>query len=187
MDDFREEDSALFEGRGGPESQTFPADEFVRNPYDEAAFPPDEDAPGDSFPSLFLPAGADSLTEASARHVFQDLQALVERCLETHTTPADAVSMVHEFYERKIRPAFEEAPPWSRRSIYAYIYRGHERQAEQAIASVNATIEFLRTQTAVKSEGGVVKVHAENVKLLLAATKVHASLVDAKRKRDANR
>jgi len=51
---------------------------------------------------------------------------------------------------------------------------------------VNATIEFLRTQTALKRDG-VVKVNAENVKLLLAATKVHAALIDAKRKRDASR
>jgi len=125
MDDLREEDASLF----GPETQSFPADEPARNPFDEPAYPED-DEPGVSFPSIFMASDA-GLTGATVAHVFDEVKKLIDRCLDTDTLPVDTVNMVHEFYEDRIRRGIEGMPPWSRRSIYNYIYKGHERQADQ--------------------------------------------------------
>ena len=183
---------------GGDQQQHFPAAELdtsvpCRNPLDPAPYPEAEiDAGGDeSFPSLFLPVvdGAsggkdESMADAELRHSWHQLQGLIAKCLDTDSTPADTVEMVHTFYTERIRANFTDAPEWSRKSIYQHIYRNYERQAAEAIHAVNHTMEFLRTQMAVKREDGTVKINAENVKLFLAATKAHASLVDAKRKRE---
>jgi hypothetical protein len=157
-----------------------------RNPLDPAPYPEEEDQ-GVCFPSLFLPAraaGECGLVGEEKRHSWDRLRALIDRCLETDSSPADTVDMVHSFYEERIRPTFPDAPEWSKRSIYAYVFSPPERQAAEAIHAVNHAMEFLRTQLASRKDDGTVKVNAENVKLFLAATKVHASLVDAKRKRE---
>jgi lipoprotein-anchoring transpeptidase ErfK/SrfK len=92
--------------------------------------------------------------------------------------------MVFSFYNDHIKSNFSDAPNWSHKSIYQYIFRNYDRQAAEAIHAVNHTIEFLRQQLGSRKESGKVRVQSENVKLLLAATKVHASLLDAKRKRE---
>jgi len=91
---------------------------------------------------------------------------------------------VYEFYNTHILANFTDAEEWTRRSIYHYIYRDYDRQAEEAIHGVNHTIEFLRSQLATKREDGTVKINPESTKLFLTAVKVHSQLVDAKRKRD---
>jgi len=156
-----------------------------RHPLDPAPYPEEEEA-GVSFPSLFLPSRrvGNGMVEEELTHSWDRLQALIARCVETDSAPSDVVDEVHAFYEEHIRPAFREAPEWTKRSIYAYIFVNPERQAAEAIHAVNHAVEFLRTQLATRKTDGTVKVNAENVKLFLAATKTHAQLVDAKRKRE---
>jgi hypothetical protein len=158
-----------------------------RHPLDPSPYPEAEmDSEDASFPSLFLPCdSADGgMAEEELKHSWERLQSLITRCLETDSSPGDTVDMVHTFYEDHIKTTFHEAPNWSKKSIYQYIFHNNDRQAAEAIHAVNHTIEFLRTQLATRRENGSVKVHAENVKLFLAATKTHANLVDAKRKRE---
>jgi len=170
----------------------FPAQDLdsgvpCRNPLDPAPYP-ESDGVDVSFPSLFLPAAdtgrEDGMAEAELKHSWHRLQTLISRCLETDSSPADTVDMVHAFYSEHIKASFSDAPDWTKKSIYQYIFRNYDRQAAEAIHAVNHTIEFLRTQLASRKDAGKVKLNAENVKLLLAATKVHSSLIDAKRKRD---
>jgi hypothetical protein len=91
--------------------------------------------------------------------------------------------MVFHFYESQIRAEYSDAPPWSKRSIYNYIYSIGERQADQGIAAIYNTIELLRSTVATKNvDTGEVQANAENVKLLLSAVKAHASLIDLKKR-----
>lgn len=177
---------------GGPDVH-FPAADLdpsvpCRNPLDPAPYPEHErDAMDDvCFPSLFVAVneGNGGLAEAELKHSWSRLQALIRTCLETDSMPADTVNMVHQFYEENVRASFTDAPEWSRKSIYQYVYKDTERQAAEAIQGVNYTMEFLRSQLATRREDGTVKLNSENVKLYLAAAKVHSSLVDAKRKRE---
>lgn len=159
-----------------------------RNPKDPAPYPEDEGSEGASFPSLFMPVldnkPASGLADAELKHSWQRLQVLVNKCLDTGSTPADTVDMVHEFYEQHVCTQFAEAPKWSRKSIYRFVYRDFDRQAAEAINGVNSTVEFLRSQLATRQDDGGVRINSENVKLFLSAVKVHATLVDAKRKRE---
>jgi hypothetical protein len=179
-------------GSGPGETRHFPAADLentqpCRNPLDPAPYPEEEAATedsGPSFPSLFLPADGGSLADQEMKHSWQRLEALITKCLDTGSTPADTVDMVHAFYCEHIKSEFTDAPDWSKRSIYQHIYRDFDRQATEAIQAVNNAMEFLRAQMAVRREDGTVKLNADNVKLFLAATKTHAGLLDAKRKRE---
>ena len=183
-------------GSDGPAQQHFPAAELdpsvpCRNPMDPHPYPESEllDTESISFPSLFLPVeSADSkdgnMAHAELKDSWNKLQVLVRECLETQSPQADTVDMVYQFYNEHIRSSFTDAGEWSKKSIYFYIYSDHDRQAAEAINGVNATMEFLRSQLATRKEDGSIKVNAENVKLFLASTKVHAGLLDAKRKRE---
>lgn len=170
-----------------------PTSEPCRNPFDPAPYEPaaaaDEDEPPtSSFPSIFLPVAdgpGTSMADAELKHTWHRMQALIAKCLETDSTPADTVDMVHEFYTKHILSQFADAGEWTKRSIYEYVYRSPERQCVEVIQAVNHTMEFLRSQMASRSENGKVKVNSEHVKLFLASAKVHASLVDAKRKRES--
>lgn len=161
--------------------------EPMRNPLDQAPYPEslDEDE-GDCFPSIFQAINDkdSSLAAEELRHMWTRLQILIDRALESKSTPADVVNMTYDYYEKYIRSEFDSAPAWSKKSIYRYIYSDHLRQATENIAAVYSTIEFLRTQTAVKTHSGQIRTNPENIKLLLASTKVHATLLDLKRKRD---
>jgi hypothetical protein len=179
-----------------PESMHFPAAELdtavpCRHPLDPPPYPEEEvEQPDDgSFPSIFQPAatgvgGDGDLADAELKHSWDRVQALITKCLETDSTPADTVEMVHTFYNEQIRTQFTEAPEWTRKSIYGYIYRNYDRQAAEAIHATHHAMEFLRTQMATKRDDGAVKINTEAVKLFLASAKVHAGLLDAKRKRE---
>jgi hypothetical protein len=138
-----------------------------------------------SFPSIFLPdTSLDGLGREQIQHAWTRMQNLIANAIETHTIPKDLVDMVFHFYESQIRSEYSDAPPWSKRSIYNYIYSVGERQADQGIAAIYNTIELLRSTVATKNiDTGEVQANAENVKLLLSAVKAHASLIDLKKKR----
>jgi hypothetical protein len=139
-----------------------------------------------SFPSIFLPdTGApDGLGREQLQHAWTRLQHMIATALETHTVPKDLVNMVHNFYEDQIRSEYADAPPWSKRSIYTYLFSVNERQADQGIAAIYNTIELLRSTVATRNlDTGEIQPNAEHVKLLLSAVKTHASLIDQKKKR----
>ena len=133
------------------EERHFPAAELdssepCRNPLDPSPYP-DGDEEGVSFPSIFLPASegcSSEMANAELRHSWERLQALIAKCLQTDSTPGDTVAMVFEFYNTHIRSNFLDAGEWSKRSIYNYVFRDGERQANEAIQGVNHTMEFLR-------------------------------------------
>lgn len=175
---------------GGVPDQQFPADAGVpcRNPFDPAPYPEEQvNDPGPNFPSLFMAKDVEhTLTGEELAHVWKNLNSLISRSLETKSTPGDVVNMVKKFYDEKVRAEFDEAPDWSEFQIHNYIFVDQYRQADDNISAVQKTIDLLRSQLAVRTDD-VVKVNTESVKLLLSCVKTHASLVDAKRKRDANR
>lgn len=142
-----------------------------------------------SFPSIFVPDDSDqSITQSELQHVWTRLNTLIQRALDTNSTPGDVVNMVSTFYEENVRAHFSDAPVWLEKDIYAYIYGDSFRQADAALESVNKTVEFLRNNLAEKNlKDGSVAPNEQNIKLLLSAVKTHAFLVDAKRKRDRER
>ena len=193
------DDDAEDDDPHGPESTHFPAGDLdtampCRHPLDPPPYPESEvEVPDEgSFPSIFQPAAtggpvhAGDMADAELRHSWENVQKLITKCLETESTPADTVEMVYTFYNEKIRTQLTEAeaPEWTRKSIYSYIYRNYDRQAAEAIHATHQTMEFLRTQLATRRDDGAVKYNSEAVKLFLASAKVHAGLLDAKRKRE---
>jgi len=154
---------------------------------DPAPYPSDE-TEGASFPSLFLPVFVGSkrtFSDMELEHTWEELEKFVKKCLASNTLPGDIVDSVLKYYDDKVKAIFPAAPDWSKKSIYRYIYKDHERQANEAIHGVNNAMEFLRSQLGTRRQDGTVHVNSENVKLFLAASKVHATLVDAKKKRDS--
>jgi len=166
-------------------------------PNDPEPFPSHQlnDATAQSFPSIFTPAGDahggggdDSITNEELQHIWHRLNSLIRRALETQSQPRDVVEMVKEFYETNVRANFADAPEWLERDIYSYIYSDLYRQADAGLEAVNKTIEFLRTQVAVKNPvDDTIQPSSENIRLLLHAVKTHSQLVDLKRKRDKER
>jgi hypothetical protein len=176
--------------QAGPMLNTKPC----RAPLDAEPFTDDaEDDEGGggvgdvSFPSIFLPdSSLEGLGREQVQHAWTRLQNMIANAIETNTVPKDLVDMVHHFYESQIRTEYSDAPPWSKRSIYTYIYSVGERQADQGIAAIYNTIELLRSTVANKNlDTGEIQANPENVKLLLSAVKTHASLIDLKKKRTA--
>jgi len=175
---------------GAPKEAPDPK-EPCRMPNDPAPFPQEQlfNGQSESFPSIFLPDDTDqSITKSELTHVWHRLNALIQKALDTNSTPKDVVQMVSAFYEDNVRNVFSDAPVWIERDIYNYIYGDTYRQADEALESVNKTIEFLRNNLAERNlKDGSVAPNEANVKLLLAAVKTHSYLVDAKRKRDRER
>jgi len=152
-------------------------------PFDQRQHLSNEDAV--NFPSIFLPDENDtSITKSELSHVWERLNALIQKALDTNSTPKDTVKMVSEFYEANVRAHFSDAPVWLDRDIYNYIYGDSARQADAALDAVNKTVEFLRNNLAEKGKDEKIQPNENNIKLLLAAVKTHSFLVDAKRKRD---
>lgn len=83
-----------------------------RNPLDPPPYPEGEGGADEdvSFPSLFLAATGSELADAELKHSWHRLQALIAKCLETDSTPADTVDMVHEFYTQHIQVRGASAP-----------------------------------------------------------------------------
>lgn len=158
-----------------------------RAPLDAAPFSDEDESDEEdiSFPSIFLPdTAADSLGREQVQHAWTRLQHLIANALDTNTVPKDLVAMVYNFYEQQIRTEYADAPRWSKRSIYKYVYSVGERQADQGIAAVYSAIELLRNTVASKNlDSGEIQANGENVKLLLSAVKTHASLIDLRKKR----
>lgn len=161
----------------------------VRNPFDAASFPADEVAAGgDSFPELFEPDSvAEGATGEELRHIWGFLEKLISQELQKNTTPKTIVNMVDQFYRVNISEKIADAPPWSRYHIYRYIFAKPPRQGDDNIATLQSLIELLRASLAVETEEGQILPSAENVKMLLSAIKVHAYLLEMKRRREGFR
>lgn len=115
------------------------------------------------------------------------MHALIDRYLNNNTSMTDLVAAVYEFYNSQIR-AMHDYGEWTKKSIYRYIMHysssSEDRQASESIKIVWASIELLRAQVAVRDDAtSKVTPDLRIVKALGDAIKLHASLVDARRKR----
>ena len=168
-----------------------------RAPNDTEPYPLEEEAeaadPG--FFALFSPEGVDvstltDLCEIELHEGVRRLKALIDLHIGKGMSTRDLVNLVSEFYETQVRPICAQAPEWSKRSIANHIMMrdgvlAHERQAKDVVNAVYSALSLVRNHVATKNEiTGKINVHGENIKLLLALSKCHASLVDGCTKRD---
>lgn len=154
-----------------------PAGEPCRNPLDPCPYEDDEDAeaPG----GLWAAAPNDALARAKQKHMWDDIESLVERSLASNTSVADTVALVDEHY----RKHSGGGRPWGRKSIYNYVTSTPERQANYAVDVTWKLVEFLREHVATRQDDQV----APNLgvaRMLLTAAKTHHTLADARRKRE---
>lgn len=170
-----------------------------RAPQDDEDF---EDELVNDFPSIFIVddgndgggAGGGGMMDGidlgreDLRHSWSRLNQLIDENLAAGMAVKAIVDLVYQFYERCVRTAFADAPAWPRESIAKYILRyspqARDRQADVAIDSVFATINLLRNNVGVRNrETGHIRPNDSVIKTLLSAVKTHASLVDARAKR----
>ena len=170
-----------------------------RAPQDDEDF---EDELVNDFPSIFIVddgndgggAGGSGMMDGidlgreDLRHSWSRLNQLIDENLAAGMAVKAIVDLVYQFYERCVRTAFADAPAWPRESIAKYILRyspqARDRQADVAIDSVFATINLLRNNVGVRNrETGLIRPNDSVIKTLLSAVKTHASLVDARAKR----
>ena len=118
------------------------------------------------------------------------MHALVDRHLGNNTSMKDLVEAVHSFYENRIRSNYDYGA-WSKKSIYNYVMHysanSEDRQSAEAIRLVWASIELMREHIAVRDDAtGKVTPDLRMMKGMQDVVKLHAALVDAKRKRPKN-
>ena len=164
----------------------------VRAPADEQPYGDDDDT-SFCFASQFTPGDEEDPADLGAgelRDAYRQLHALVDRHLGNNTSMRDLVDAVHSFYESRIRCNYDYGA-WSRKSIYRYVMHystnSEDRQSAEAIRIVWASIEMMREHIAVRDDAtGKVTPDLRMMKSMQDAMKLHAALVDAKRKRPKN-
>ena len=141
------------------------------------------------FASAYAPDEADAanLGANELREAFAQMQAIIDKHYGNNTSMGDLLDAVHEFYETRIRSAFDYGE-WTRKSIYRYIMQhsaaAEDRQAAEAIKVVWCSIEMLRENVATVDEAtGKATPDLRMIKALSDAIKLHSGLLDARRKR----
>jgi len=164
----------------------------VRAPDDEQPYG-DDDNTSFCFASQFTPGDEDDPADLGAselRDAYREMHALVVRHLGNNTSMRDLVDAVYSFYENRIRSNYDYGE-WSRRSIYRYVMHysanSEDRQSAEGIRIVWASVELMRANIAVRDDAtGRVTPDLRMMKSLHDAVKLHAALVDARRKRPKN-
>ena len=163
--------------------------ERVRAPSDEQPYGDDDDTTF-CFPSEYMPGDEDDPEDLGAgvlKDAYRQMHAIIDRHLNNNTSMRDLVIAVKEYYDSHIRSNFQYGE-WSRKSIYMYVMaysaNSDDRQCAEAIKIVWSSVEMLRANVALRDETtGKVTPDLRMLKSLQDAVKLHASLVDAKRKR----
>lgn len=161
----------------------------ARAPADEQPYGDDDDT-SFCFPSEYMPGDEDDPHDLGAgvlRDAYRQMHAVIDRHLNNNTSMRDLVIAVKEFYDTNIRSNFQYGE-WSRKSIYMYVMaysvNSDDRQCSEAIKIVWSSIEMLRENVALRDDTtGKVTPDLRMLKSLHDSVKLHASLVDAKRKR----
>lgn len=195
-DAMQDDDEASPAREHGNDTLNFMSGDPCRAPEDMPTFFEDGEEITDDFPAIFSmdAGGADGgdaavdLGREDLQHSWVRLNQLINTNLSQGMEVATIVELVYEFYERYVRSEFDDAPIWSKKSISRYILRNspnsRERQCDQVIDSLYATINLLRDNVAMKDkETEKITPNMEAIKTLLITAKTHASLVDARLKR----
>lgn len=161
----------------------------ARAPNDERPYDDNEDATF-CFASAYAPSDTVSATDLGGgelKDAFRQMHAIIDRHFGNNTSMTDLVEAVHQFYETKIRKAFDYGP-WSRKSIYRYVMQhstnAEDHQASEAIRLLWNNIEFMRENVArVNEETGESTPDLRMVKALSEAVKLHSGLINDRRKR----
>jgi hypothetical protein len=156
-----------------------PAGEPCRNPLDPCPYEDDEDADGPQ--GLWAADPDDRLAKHRMKHLWDDIEAIVERSLSSHTSVGDTVALVDEHY--RTHAGGSAARAWSRKAIYNYVVSTPERQANHAVDVTWKLVEFLRDHVATRQDDQVTP-NLGVARMLLTAAKTHQSLADARRKRE---
>lgn len=160
-----------------------------RAPADKRPFDDGEDETF-CFASRYTPGDEGDPTDLGSeqlREAFRQMNAIIDKHYGTNTSMEDLVTAVYDFYEENIRSHFDYGP-WSKASIYRYIIShsagSEDRQASEGIKLLWTNVELLREHVAVEDpQSGKVTPDLRVMKALQDTLKLHAGLLDARRKR----
>lgn len=166
------------------------AAERVRAPADDRPYAEDEEDDSFCFLSKYAPGEDDDPTNLGndeLKEAFRQLNAIIDNNYGKNTSLPDLVDAVYEFYEHSIRSRFDYGE-WKRSSIYRFIFNysagAEDRQASEGIKLIWSNIELLREHVALRDPAtGKVTPDLRIMKSLQDSLKLHAALVDARRKR----
>lgn len=160
----------------------------VRAPADIRPYEEDDDT-SFCFASRYTPGDEGDPTDLGGdqlRTAFRQMNSLIDKHYGNNTSMSDLVDAVYEFYESTIRCHFDYGA-WSKKSIYNYIMNyssgAEDRQCSEGIKLLWSNVEFLREHVAVQDSAGKVSPDLRVMKQLQETIKLHAALVDSKRKR----
>lgn len=164
------------------------AENRVRAPTDVRPYDESEDA-SFCFASRYTPGDDADPTDLGGdqlRTAFKQMNAIIDKHYGNNTSMSDLVEAVHTYYESEIRSHYDYGE-WSRKSIYNYIMNyssgAEDRQCSEGIKLLWSNIELLREHVAVQDSGGKTTPDLRIIKSLQESIKLHATLVDSKRKR----
>lgn len=171
--------------------------EFMRVPNDPIPFDgyekSDVVSEGICFPSQFAPDIPESLDDMASEDIktaYSRITKMIKENYSNNMVTRDLVNNVHKFYEENIRANYPDMPPWSKKSIYNYIFfnsdsgETDERQANESIRAIYHQIDFLRSHSVSRNpQSGKVVPEFKNIKLMCDLAKTHAQLVSAKKQR----
>jgi hypothetical protein len=160
-----------------------------RAPADKRPFDDGEDDTF-CFASRYTPGDEGDPTDLGSeqlREAFRQMNAIIDKHYGTNTSMEDLVTAVYDFYEENIRREFDYGN-WSKKSIYNYIIShsagAEDRQASEGIKLLWTNVELLREHVAVEDpQTGKVTPDLRVMKALQDSLKLHAALLDARRKR----
>lgn len=161
----------------------------VRAPTDDRPYDDGDDA-SYCFASAYTPDDDEdpaNLGAGELRDAFQQMHTIIDRHYSKNTSLTDLVDAVYDFYENRIRRAFDYGH-WSKKSIYRYVVHhsasSEDRQSTEGIKLLWSNIEFMRDHTGILDERtGKTTPDLRMIKALSDALKLHSCLVNERRKR----
>jgi hypothetical protein len=171
--------------------------EYMRAPNDPRPFDgydkSDVASEGVCFPSQFVPDVPEGMSDMASEDIktaYGRIERMIKENYANNMATKDLVNNVQKFYDEQIRANYPDMPPWSKKSIYNYIFfnseseDAEERQANESIRAIYHQLDFLRSHSVSRSSSsGHIMPEYKNVKLMCDLAKTHAQLVSAKKQR----
>ena len=166
----------------------------VRAPRDQFAYEEDEEEGGGCSRAECIgccyatPGGRGGASgESDEQDAFRQMHDLIITHHNNKCSDRQLVDMVHEFYEREIRPWSDRLGEWPKKSIYEHIYyhmNDPDIQTAGLASVLYAQVQSLREVCWQKNaDTGAVTPHVSNIKLLADLVTKQQALVETRRRR----
>jgi hypothetical protein len=126
-------------------------------------------------------------TDTDEHDAFRQMYEMITTNHNNRCSDKQLVDMVHEFYEREIRPWSARLGEWSKQSIYEHIYY-HMNDPDIQTAGL-ATLLYAQVQSLREvcwqqnADTGAMTPHVGNIKLLSELITKQQTLVETRRRR----